>query len=138
MILRKGIKIGATRCHILQLKCTKFDFGWTPLGELTALPQTPYLDLGVPTSKGREEEGGWDTKGRGRGAGEGDGVGKGREGRGRSGREGEGRGGEYRHFFLYTLSTGGQWMSGSGHSSTLPGLTHTVSSSPSSSCGVLL
>jgi len=28
LILRKGIKIAATRCHILQLKCTKFDFGW--------------------------------------------------------------------------------------------------------------
>jgi len=38
-------KIGATRCQILRLKCTKFDFRWgspqTPLGELTALPQTP-------------------------------------------------------------------------------------------------
>jgi len=28
LILRKIIKIDATRCHILQLKCTKFDFGW--------------------------------------------------------------------------------------------------------------
>jgi len=42
-ILRKIIKIVATRCHILRLKCTKFDFGYrassqTP-GELTALPQ---------------------------------------------------------------------------------------------------
>ena len=27
-ILRKIIKIVATRCHILKLKCTKFDFGW--------------------------------------------------------------------------------------------------------------
>ena len=24
----KIIKMVATRCHILQLKCTKFDFGW--------------------------------------------------------------------------------------------------------------
>ena len=47
MILRKIIKITATRCHILKLKCIKFDFDWgsaappqTPLGELTALPQT--------------------------------------------------------------------------------------------------
>jgi len=42
MILGKIIKIAATRCHILKLKFTKFDFGWappqTPLGELTALP----------------------------------------------------------------------------------------------------
>jgi len=27
-ILSKIIKIVATRCHILRLKCTKFDFGW--------------------------------------------------------------------------------------------------------------
>jgi len=42
MILSKIIKIVATSCQILRLKCTKFDFGWaatqTPLGELTALP----------------------------------------------------------------------------------------------------
>ena len=45
LILRKIIKIVATRCQILRLKCTKFDFGWgsapDPTGELTALPQTP-------------------------------------------------------------------------------------------------
>jgi len=28
MILRKIIKIVATRCQISRLKCTKFDFGW--------------------------------------------------------------------------------------------------------------
>ena len=28
LILRKFIKIVATRCQILRLKCTKFDFGW--------------------------------------------------------------------------------------------------------------
>ena len=28
LILRKVIKIVATRCQILRLKCTKFDFGW--------------------------------------------------------------------------------------------------------------
>jgi len=28
LILRKVIKIVATRCHILKPKCTKFDFGW--------------------------------------------------------------------------------------------------------------
>ena len=35
----------ADRICLYCLKCTKFDFGWgsaqTPLGELTALPQTP-------------------------------------------------------------------------------------------------
>jgi len=45
MVLRKIIKIAATRCHILKLKCTKFDFGWgfaeTPLRELTAIPRPP-------------------------------------------------------------------------------------------------
>jgi len=28
LILRKIIKTVATRCHILKLKCIKFDFGW--------------------------------------------------------------------------------------------------------------
>jgi len=41
----KIIKIVATKCRILKLKCTKFDFGWgsepDPTGALTALPQTP-------------------------------------------------------------------------------------------------
>jgi len=70
MILRKIIKIAATRCHILKLKFTKFDFGWappqTPLGELTALPD-PLAGFKGTTSKGR-----------------------GREGRGEEGRAGEG------------------------------------------------
>jgi len=42
-ILRKIIKIVATRYQILRFKCTKFDFGWgsaqTLLAALTALPQ---------------------------------------------------------------------------------------------------
>jgi len=43
LILNKIIGlIVATRCQILRLKCTKFDFGWgsapDPAGELTALP----------------------------------------------------------------------------------------------------
>jgi len=45
LILRKITEIVATRCQMLRLKCTKFNFGWgsaaDPLGELTALPQTP-------------------------------------------------------------------------------------------------
>ena len=44
-IFNATIKIIATRCQILRLKCTKIDFGWgsaqTSLGELTALPQIP-------------------------------------------------------------------------------------------------
>ena len=43
VVLRKIIKIVATRRQILRLKCTKFDFGWgsapDPAGELTALPR---------------------------------------------------------------------------------------------------
>jgi len=39
------IKIVATRCHILKLKCTKFDFGWgfapDPAGAAYSAPQTP-------------------------------------------------------------------------------------------------
>jgi len=42
----KMIKTVASRCHILKVKCTKFDFGWgsapDPAGELTALPQFLY------------------------------------------------------------------------------------------------
>jgi len=45
LILRKLIKIVATRCHILRLKCTKFDFGWgyapDPAGGAHSAPQTP-------------------------------------------------------------------------------------------------
>ena len=45
LILRIIIKIDATRCQIIRLKCIKIVFGWgsaqTPLGELTALPQIP-------------------------------------------------------------------------------------------------
>ena len=65
MILKKILKIAATRCHILRLKCTEFDFGWgsapDPTGELAALPlpmaQTPIADLG-PYFYGEGRKGG--------------------------------------------------------------------------------
>ena len=45
LILRKIIKIVATRCHILRLKCTKFDFGWgsapDPDGGVHSAPPGP-------------------------------------------------------------------------------------------------
>jgi len=45
LVLRKIIEIVSTRCQILRLKSTKFDFGWGPsqtkLGEFTALAQAP-------------------------------------------------------------------------------------------------
>jgi len=47
LILRKITKIVATRCQILRLKCTKFDFGWgsapDPARELTALPDSSWI-----------------------------------------------------------------------------------------------
>jgi len=55
----------------------------TPLGELTALPQTPYLDFRGPTSKGRGRDE------RGREAEEN--IGKGRGGK-REGMDGGGEG----------------------------------------------
>ena len=87
MIFRKIIKIVATRCEILKLKCTKFDFGWgsapDPAGGAYSAPQTdPLAGFKGPTSKGREGGRGGERKGRERG-----GEGKGRE------EGGEGRGG---------------------------------------------
>ena len=89
LILRKIIKIVATRCQILRLKCTKFDFGWgsapDPAGGAYSAPQTPWLDLGGPTSKGSGRTGKGRERGRG-GEGEkvreerGEGEGKEREG----------------------------------------------------------
>ena len=84
MILRKIITIVATRYHILRLKCTKFDFSWDsapdPARELTVLPQTPWLDLRDPTSKGRG----------GRGSGKVGRKGVGGEDEGKEGRGGDG------------------------------------------------
>jgi len=56
--IKTVIKIVAATCYILRLKCTKFDFGWTPphtqLGELTALPKPPSWIQGVPLLSERE------------------------------------------------------------------------------------
>jgi len=84
--LRKIIKIIATRCQILRLECTKFDFGWgsapDPAGGAYGAPPDPLAGFKGPTSKGGE--------GRGEGR-AGDGR-EGREGRrGKKGREGEGK-----------------------------------------------
>jgi len=60
---RLGLLSGATRCQILRLKCTKFDFRYSSTldpaggaGELTALPR-PLAVFKGPTSKGREGKG---------------------------------------------------------------------------------
>ena len=69
MILRKIIKIAATRCHILKLKCTKFDFGWgsapDPAGGAYSAPPDPLARFKGPTSKGREGKGLLIRRGRG-------------------------------------------------------------------------
>jgi len=60
LILRKIFKTVAARWQIFRLKYTKFVVGRgsapKPLGDLTALAQTLYLDLRGPTSKGRGGE----------------------------------------------------------------------------------
>jgi len=59
LILRKIIKIIATGCQILRLKCTKSFVGWgstpDPAGELTALPQPlSWILGGLLLREGRE------------------------------------------------------------------------------------
>ena len=66
------------RCHILQLKCTKFDFGCgsasDPAGGAYSAPSDPLAGFKGPTSKGRGGAGrGW------KGGGGGGGRGKGRD-----------------------------------------------------------
>jgi len=51
VILRKIIKTVATRCHILRLKCTKFDFGWGSAPEPAGGVQKAPPDL-LPGFKG--------------------------------------------------------------------------------------
>jgi len=45
IVRKRNIKIVATRCHILRLKCTKFDFGWgsvpDPTGGAYSAPPDP-------------------------------------------------------------------------------------------------
>jgi len=55
----KIIKTVATRCHILKLKCTRFDFVWgsapsVPLGLLTTIPWSLGFKRPRPTSEGKE------------------------------------------------------------------------------------
>ena len=72
LILRKIIKIVATRCQILTLKVTKIDFGWgsvlDPAGGAYSAPPNLLAGFKGPTSKGRGgegKEGEWGKKGRG-------------------------------------------------------------------------
>ena len=88
LILRKIIKIFATRCLILGLKCTKnrFRLGFRPRplwGSLYSAPPDLLAGFGGPTSKGRGGEG----LGRGR-------EGERKEGKARGRRGGKGKGKE--------------------------------------------
>ena len=66
-------KIGATRCQILKLKCTKIDFGWgsapDPAGGAYSAPPNPLAVIKGPTSKGKEGE--WEERRRRKGKWEG-------------------------------------------------------------------
>jgi len=61
LVLRKIIKIVATRCQILTQKCTKIDFGWgsapNPTGGAYSAPPDPLAGFKGPTSKERGGEG---------------------------------------------------------------------------------
>ena len=61
LILRKITKSVATRCPILRLKCTKFNFSWgfapDPAGGAYSTPPVLLAGFKRPTSKGREEKG---------------------------------------------------------------------------------
>jgi len=54
-ILRKISNIDATRCQILRLKCTKFDFSWRRL-QRSLYPIAVFKGL-KPTSNGRNGKG---------------------------------------------------------------------------------
>jgi len=60
LILSKIIKIVATRCHILNLKCTKFNFGWGctpgPAGGAYSTSPNPLAGFMGLTSKWRRGE----------------------------------------------------------------------------------
>jgi len=62
MILSKIIKIDATSCQILRLKCTTFDFGWgsapDPAGGDHSAPPDRLAGFKGPTSKGKGGQGG--------------------------------------------------------------------------------
>ena len=62
LIFMKIIKIVATRCQILRLKCIKFNLGWGPgprpcWGALYSAPPDLLAGFKGPTSKGEGENG---------------------------------------------------------------------------------
>jgi len=75
LILRKISKIGSTRCHILRLTCTKFNFRWGSAPDPAPDPLAVF--------KGAILRGG-----RRKGGAEGKGSGREKKGRGGNGKEG--------------------------------------------------
>jgi len=57
LILRKISKIGAVRCQILRLKCTKFDFRWGCAPDPAAGAYRLLAVFKGLTSKGKGEKG---------------------------------------------------------------------------------
>jgi len=57
LIIRRIVKIVATKCQILRLKCTKIDFGWgsapDPAAGAYSAPPDSLAGFKGPTSKGR-------------------------------------------------------------------------------------
>jgi len=84
LILEKIIKIVATRCEILRLKCTKFDFP-DPVGGAYSAPPDTLPGFKGPTSKRLLLRGGEGWGGEGKAKEEGGGM----EGSEREGREGK-------------------------------------------------
>jgi len=84
----KIIKTVATRCHILKLKCTKFDFGWgfapDPAGRDYSVPSEPLAGFKRPTLREMRQGKGMGRQLKERGKGEGKERKKGR-GSGRGG-----------------------------------------------------
>ena len=76
LILSKKNKLVAARCHILRLKCTKFDFDWgsapDPAVGAHSAPTDPLAGFNGSSSKGRGGRGKEMREGRGKkGSGEG-------------------------------------------------------------------
>ena len=98
LILSKIIKIVATSCQILRLKCTKFDFDWgsasDPAGGAHSAPPDTIAGFNGGQLLRGGEGGTWEgkRKGKGRGKGTGERAGGGEEGGGLwEGGEREGR-----------------------------------------------
>jgi len=69
LTLRKIIKTFATTCHIVKLKCIKFDFGWgfapNPAEGAYSAPPDPLAGFKGSSKGGRKERGG-EVRGTGR------------------------------------------------------------------------